>query len=250
MASQTDYDRGLKDRGLPKIKPQLFPELELAKRGMLADLKKEFGDQEVYRRMPDGSSWNGPAWQAELKYREIAYRVGWERTLEVLGNIEGGAAGVVGFAFGGPEGSDIGANIDQAASIVTPHPLNTQGVVNAPPLRDLVHGAPTHQRVLPPVETPTTLVIPPQTSASTSPIRPEEKKLNRSTDQADRKIDNKLSAPKQTEKPQPKPLEALKPIQPAIGGSIEFPLAVKNLNLKQFKNLRQRQSNPHKSRSP
>src|SRR6266542_6021283 len=132
MASKTDFDRGVADRGVPSIEVPLFPLLELSKRGIKSQMQAD--DRPVLAVLPDGSGYVGPAWKAELVRYEMDQRMAWDRELKTGQNVSGlvgGLAHGVAKAWGGDPhaASDVGALVDATLlASYSEHTLNTQTV--------------------------------------------------------------------------------------------------------------------------
>jgi RHS repeat-associated protein len=86
----------------------------------------------VMRMMPDGTFYMGGKSDAELEARAISREMSIERANKTKGNICGGVFGAAGYLGSGDEGSDRGAIADAALTLYSPHPVNSQMVVNAP----------------------------------------------------------------------------------------------------------------------
>jgi hypothetical protein len=67
-----------------------------------------------------------------------------ERQLQVGADVTGGVLGATGYLIAGDKGADLGATGDLLLSCTSPHPLNSQEVVNAPRTESYMHRAPTH----------------------------------------------------------------------------------------------------------
>ena len=136
--------RGVLNNGVFKL--DLSPSAQLhAEKVRQEELKKKTGP--VLAALPDGTAIVATPWVVEREKERIGREMAIERTLKTGANIAGGPAGAVGYGIAGDRGSDVGAFLDTGGTIFSPHPLNTQEVVNAPrDYRPYVWGAPTYER--------------------------------------------------------------------------------------------------------
>lgn len=82
--------------------------------------------------LPDGRGMVAPRSLFEKTKAYMERQLYWERQMRTGQNIAGGLGGTLGYAIAGDTGSDIGAIVDAGLFLRTPHPLNSQPVVNAP----------------------------------------------------------------------------------------------------------------------
>jgi hypothetical protein len=136
--------RGVLNNGVFKL--DLSPSAQLhAEKVRQEELKKQTGP--VLAALPDGTAIVATPWVVEREKERIGREMAIERTLKTGANIAGGPSGAVGYGIAGDRGSDVGAFLDTGAMMFSPHPLNTQEVVNAPrDYRPYVWGAPTHEQ--------------------------------------------------------------------------------------------------------
>jgi hypothetical protein len=148
VASQTDYLRGLTNRGIPELTlkdvsvvNQYIPHLRAG---------TPEGDALVVGDLPNGKEFTGPAWRWEQETLRLEYLAGWDRMLATVGDLEGGPGGTLGFglamAFGldRARGAAVGALVDPFINNLDPrNPLNEQRVHNEP-VNPFIYGEPTH----------------------------------------------------------------------------------------------------------
>lgn len=143
MASATDALRGLSNRGIPDV---TLKDVSVANQS-IPHLKAGTpeGDALLIGTLPNGQTFQGPAWRFEQEKLQLEYLVGWERMLGTLGDIESGPGGALGYWLGDAQGAATGASlVDPFLNNLDPrHPLNEPGVHNAPG-NPFIHGAPTH----------------------------------------------------------------------------------------------------------
>jgi hypothetical protein len=136
--------RGVLNNGVFKL--DLSPQAMLhAEKVRQEELKKDTAP--VLAALPDGTAIVATRWVVEREKERIGTELAIERTLKTGENIASGPGGAIGYGIAGDRGSDVGALFDTMALGWSPHPLNTQEVVNAPrDYRPYVQGAPTHER--------------------------------------------------------------------------------------------------------
>lgn len=108
----TPEQRGLLDRGLPPLDTREFIRQRL--QGGEFTRWKEANQQQVIALMPDGTTFQGARWEAEMQRRRIGQLMAWERTLKTGSNLTdpfAGAAFSAALSWGvnADAASDIGA---------------------------------------------------------------------------------------------------------------------------------------------
>jgi len=217
--------RGVLNKGVFKL--DLSPSAQLhAEKVRQEELKKQTGP--VLAALPDGTAIVATPWVVEREKERIGREMAIERTLKTGANIAGGPAGAVGYGIAGDRGSDVGAFLDTGAMMFSPHPLNTQGVVNA--LRDYrpyVWGAPTHEQQQPVKSRAPETELPPPVRVRPEPLvgdvrpkpSPQDEQMARAAEVAlsesaptgpmQKGTQNKLTGA--TPKPSPQPIEEPSP---------------------------------------
>ena len=114
-------------------------------------IRRERDERLVLALMPDGSGYVAPAWRAGQEKHEIGQRLAAARASQtrenlndVFGALSYNAATVHG--WDPDKASDLGATLGQFVPLAQGHPLDSQGVTNAPAQRNVVRGAPTYLR--------------------------------------------------------------------------------------------------------